>query len=77
MAFGRQAAWRPGAIVVGPCRQAAWWHGAVAVELLGGDCKGLGLCFARGLNKIVRRQGAWVGGRRCAVKLLGGKINCY
>ena len=27
VAFGRQAAWRPGAIVVGPCRQAAWWLG--------------------------------------------------
>ena len=29
VAFGRQAAWRLGAIFVGPCRQAAWRHGAV------------------------------------------------
>ena len=62
VAFGRQAAWRPGAIMVGPCRQAAWWHGAVAVELLGGDCLGLGPCFAWGLNKhcsVVKLLGGW------------------
>ena len=31
-------------------RQAALAAGAVAVELLGGDCLGLGPCFAWGLN---------------------------
>ena len=60
LTFGRQAAWRPGAIIVGPYRQAAWWHEAVAVELLGGDCKGLGPCFAWRLEQALSgRQAAW------------------
>ena len=52
--------------------QAAWWHGAVAVELLGGECLGLGLvlpgecagivwsssCLAAGQTEIVGSNGA-------------------
>ena len=57
-----QAAWHGFLLTLG--RQAAWLHGAVAVELLGGDCKVLGLCFAWGMNK------------QCpSVELLGGWAN--
>ena len=75
VAFGRQAAWRPGANVVGPCHQAAWWHEAVAVESLGGDCKGLGLCSARGLYMTCFCQASWQGHLWLSVvKLLGGRV---
>ena len=63
MAFGRQAAWRLGAIFVGPCRQAAWRHGAVASS----DCSGLGLRLIRASQALFGRHVAWRLSELCVV----------
>ena len=63
MALGRQAAWRLGAIFVGPCRQAAWRHGAVASS----DCTGLRLRLIRASQALFGRHVGWRLGELCVV----------
>ena len=61
----------PGAFIVGPCRQAEWWHGAVAVELVGGECLGLGLVLPGACISIVRPSSCLAVGR---TEIVGSKL---